>query len=103
MILQDVQYHVLGHPHGEIIVDDAHDWHLRKLRILKHVVDTGAEREDGLEIGKTRERAVRRPPHRGILDVVRIADALRPQPNIVLRAGNAETLVPTLWVPPDNG
>ena len=40
---QDVQHDVLGHPHGEIGIDDAHDRHIRQVGIGDDMIDAGTE------------------------------------------------------------
>ena len=59
----DIFRHVLR----QVPVDDAHDRHIGQAGIGKHMIDAGADRKDGAQIGQPRQEirlAVSRPPHR---------------------------------------
>jgi hypothetical protein len=99
MTHQDMQGNVLGHPHGEIGIDDSHHRHVGQLGIGEEIVGASAEREDRLEIGKSREQSGRRLPYTGIADAGGIADRIRPDSNVVLRRERAKALLPSLRVP----
>ena len=75
---QHVQHDILGHAHGEIGIDDAHEGHVGQIGIGEEVIDAGAEREDCLDPGQPREQSAGRVPGAGIGNVGSIAEAVRP-------------------------
>ncbi len=103
MMHQHVQHDVLGHAHGEIGIDDAHDRHVGQIRIREDMVDAGAQRKDRLETRQAGEQPARRIPGAGVGDVGGIAEALRPQPDVALRRQRAQALLPRLRIKSGDG
>src|SRR5690606_3762841 len=62
MMHEDMQHDVLGHALGQIAYRHTDQGHIRKSCIRDKRIDTSAEIEDDLEIGKGSEQARRRFP-----------------------------------------
>ena len=52
VVHQHMQHDIFGHPHAEIGMDDARDRHRRQCRIIKQMIHTGAQVDDGFKPGK---------------------------------------------------
>src|SRR6185436_10948378 len=102
MIREHMQYHVFGHPHGKVGIDDADHRHVRQLLIRQDVVDAGAERKHRLEVAVFGQQSGRWFPDTGVSDVVRISGALRPETDVSLRGQCVEELIPVFRVPADD-
>jgi hypothetical protein len=66
VMVEHLPYDIFAHPHGKVRRNDAHNGNIRNLRIVEDMIDTGAEREDHLEVGQTHEGSRPLLPHQGI-------------------------------------
>ena len=74
---------IFGHVLGEIVGDDLDDRHVGQAGIGENMVDAGADREDGAQIGQRRQQVRLLLPHHRIGDR-RIAGAVRLQHHLAL-------------------
>jgi len=98
MMQQGVQHDVLGHPHGEIGIDDAHNRHVGQIRIGEDMVDASAQRKDRLQTRQAGKQPTRCVPGADIGDVGDFTEAVRPQPNVAPRRERAPPLFPRLRI-----
>ena len=66
MVHQHVQHDIAGDALRQIVVGDAGERHRRQRGIRQQMIDAGAEIDDRLEIGKSRQQAMRRIPDAGV-------------------------------------
>ena len=69
MVQQDLQDHPFAHPRGEVGIDHAHDGRIGQARVLQHVIDAGAEREDRLQVRQINQLAGPVAPAQRVADL----------------------------------
>ncbi len=66
VVHQHVHHDIAGDALRQIVVGDASERHRRQRRIRQQMIDAGAQIDDRLEIGKSRQQAMRRIPDAGV-------------------------------------
>ena len=96
---QYVQHDVFDHAGGQIGIDNSHDRNGRKRRVAKEVIDTGAQREDGLQVCELGQRPRGRAPRTCIGNFASPFDLVWPDPDRSRRSESAKALSPSLGIP----
>ena len=85
VVHKHMQHDVFRHPLGEVIVVHPHDGNAGgKGGVLQDGINPGPQGKDHLQVGQALQDIGRRQPGGGILNILRIAQAIRPDPHLKL-------------------